>query len=31
LPGEQKADDIEVVSVIPRSPDVTPYAMSVFR
>jgi hypothetical protein len=27
--GELKADDIEVLSVIPRSPDVTPYAMSV--
>ena len=27
--GELKADDFEVLSVIPRSPDVTPYAMSV--
>ena len=27
--GELKADDIEVLSVIPRSPDTTPYAMSV--
>jgi hypothetical protein len=27
--GELKASDIEVVAVIPRSPDVKPYAMAV--
>ena len=27
--GELKASDIEVVAVVPRSPDVKPYAMAV--
>ena len=27
--GELKAGDIEIISVVPRSPDVKPYAMTV--